>query len=249
MMRQTAAMQINLDLGGPDAADDRWRLANLAGPALSAAFANSPIVAGEEVGIPGGRSQCWQLLDTTRTGFDGTQVGDPAPLAYRDFALAATYLDLGVSQPDGLLEGLDVAYHLSTLFPPVRPRRHLEVRFLDALPTRWMAVPVVVLACLLYDPTAASAALELLGDTRLDAATWRRSCEDGARDRGLRENVLGLFEIARQAIQRFPHGYFPEDAERLLAQYQERYPGSGRCPADEQLDAYRKQPEDLSPWK
>jgi mycothiol S-conjugate amidase len=41
----------------------------------------------------------------------------------------------------------------------------------------------------------------------------------------------------------------PEDAERLLAQYQERYPGSGRCPADEQLDAYRKQPEDLSPWK
>ena len=112
-----------------------------------------------------------------------------------------------------------------------------------------MAVPVVVLACLLYDPTAASAALELLGDTRLDAATWRRSCEDGVRDRGLRENVLGLFEIARQAIQRFPHGYFPEDAERLLAQYQERYPGSDRCPADEQLDAYRKQPEDLSPWK
>jgi len=249
MMRQSLALQVCLDLGHPLVAGRRWRLANLAGPALSAAFANSPVVAGEEVGIPGARSQSWQLLDPTRTGFDGAQVGEPALVAYRDFALAATYIHLGVSAAEGSLEEGDVTYHLSTLFPPVRPRRHLEVRFLDALPTRWMAVPVVVLACLLYDPTAASAALELLGDTRLDAATWRRSCEDGVRDRGLRENVLGLFEIARQAIQRFPHGYFPEDAERLLAQYQERYPGSDRCPADEQLDAYRKQPEDLSPWK
>jgi glutamate--cysteine ligase len=249
MMRQSLALQVCLDLGGAGVAGRRWRLANLAGPALSAAFANSPIVAGEEVGIPGGRSQCWQLLDSTRTGFDGTQVGEPAPPAYRDFALAATYIELGVSQPDGLLEGLDVAYHLSTLFPPVRPRRHLEVRFVDALPTRWMAAPVVVLACLLYDPAATSAALEVLADTRLDAATWRRSSEAGVRDRALRDAATSLFEIARESVDQFPRGYFPDDAEKLLAEYQERYTGSGRCPADDQLDAYRKQPEDLSPWK
>lgn len=249
MMRQSLALQVCLDLGGPRLAGPRWRLANLVGPALSAAFANSPIVAGEEVGIPGGRSQCWQLLDTTRTGFDGTQVGEPAPLAYRDFALAATYLDRGGSQPDGLLEELDVAYHLSTLFPPVRPRRHLEVRFVDALPARWMAVPVVVLACLLYDMTATSAALEVLADTRLDAATWRRSCEAGVRDRTLRADAISLFEIARESVGRFPHGYFRDDAEQLLAEYQERYPDSGRCVADDQLDAHRTQPEDLSPWK
>jgi glutamate--cysteine ligase len=249
MMRQSLALQISLDLGDPLIASQRWLLANLAGPALSAGFANSPIVAGEEVGIPGGRSQCWQLLDPTRTGFDGAQVGEPAPLAYRDFALAATYIDLGVSQPDGQLQGRDVAYHLSTLFPPVRPRRHLEVRFLDAVPTRWMAVPVVVLACLLYDPAATSAALEALGDTRLDAATWRRSCEAGMRDRTLRDDAISLFEIARESVGRFPRGYFPDDAEQLVAEYQERYLGSARCPADEQLDAYRRQPEDLSPWK
>jgi glutamate--cysteine ligase len=249
MMRQSLALQVCLDLGNPRDAGRRWRLANLAGPALSAAFANSPIVAGEEVGIPGGRSQSWQLLDFTRTGFDGAQVGEPPPEAYRDFALAATYIDLGLSQPDGQLDGRDVAYHLSTLFPPVRPRRHLEVRFLDALPTRWMAVPVVVLACLLYDPAATSAALEVLADTRLEAATWRRACEAGVRDRTLRTDAVSLFEIARESVARFPRGYFPGHAEQLVAEYQERYPGSARCPADEQLDAHRKQPEDLSPWK
>jgi glutamate--cysteine ligase len=249
MMRQSLALQVSLDLGDPRVARRRWRLANLAGPALSAAFANSPVVAGEEVGIPGARSQSWQLLDLTRTGFDGAQVGEPAPAAYCDFALAATYIDLGVSSADGPLERDDVAYHLSTLFPPVRPRRHLEVRFVDALPTKWVAVPVVVLAALLYDPAATSAALELLEDTRLNAATWRRSCEDGVNDQGLRESAIELFEMAREAVARFPRGYFPDHTERLLAEYQERYPGSGRCPADEQLDAYRKQPEDLSPWK
>jgi glutamate--cysteine ligase len=249
MMRQSMALQVSLDLGQPSVAGWRWRLANLAGPALSAAFANSPVVAGEVVGIPGARSQAWQLLDPTRTGFDGAQVGEPPPVAYRDFALAATYIDLQASTTDRRLERDDVAYHLSTLFPPVRPRRHLEVRFIDALPTRWVATPVIVLAALLYDQSAGSAALELLEDTRLEAAIWRRSCEAGVQDQGLRESAIGLFEIAREAIARFPHGYFPEHAERLLAEFEERYPGSGRCPADEQLEAYRKRPEDLSPWK
>jgi glutamate--cysteine ligase len=248
MMRQSMALQVSLDLGDRRVAGRRWRLANLAGPALSAAFANSPLVAGEEVGIPGGRSQSWQLLDLTRTGFDGAQLGEPAVSAYRDFALAATYIELDMSA-DGSLEGRDAAYHLSTLFPPVRPCRHLEFRFVDALPTRWMAAPVVVLASLLYDPAATSAALELLEVTALDAAIWRRSCEQGVQDRALRNNAIGLFDIARRAVARFPHGYFPDGAERLLAEYGERYPGSGRCPADEQLDGYRRQPEELSPWK
>jgi glutamate--cysteine ligase len=112
-----------------------------------------------------------------------------------------------------------------------------------------MAVPVVVLACLLYDPVATSAALEVLAETRLDAATWRCSCEAGMRDRTLRDDAVSLFEIARESVARFPRGYFPNDAEQLVAEYRERYPGSGRCPADEQLEAYHKQPEDLRPWK
>ena len=241
MMRQSLALQVSLDLGDSAVATGRWRLANLLGPVLAAAFANSPIVAGEEVGIPGARSQSWQLLDPTRTGFDGAQVADPPAPAYAAFALGAAYIDLGGAA--------DVRHHLSTLFPPVRPRRHIEVRFIDAQPSRWTPVPIVLLACLLYDRAATSEGLDLLAATRLDAATWRRSCEVGMADAGLREQAAGLFEIGRRALRRFTSGYFPTGAEGLLADYQDRYVSAGRCPADEQLDGFRQNPEDLSPWK
>ncbi len=42
MMRNTAAIQVNLDLGRPADVDDRWRLAHDLGPVLAASFANSP---------------------------------------------------------------------------------------------------------------------------------------------------------------------------------------------------------------
>ena len=46
----------------------------------------------------------------------------------------------------------DLDYHVSTLFPPVRPHGHLEVRYVDAQPGRRWALPVAVLAALLSDP-------------------------------------------------------------------------------------------------
>ncbi len=49
----------------------------------------------------------------------------------------------------------DLDYHLTTLFPPVRPRRWLEIRYLDSVPDAvWPAV-VFTLATLLDDPVAA----------------------------------------------------------------------------------------------
>ena len=46
----------------------------------------------------------------------------------------------------------DLDYHVSTLFPPVRPHGHLEVRYVDAQPGRQWALPVAVLGALLSDP-------------------------------------------------------------------------------------------------
>lgn len=41
-------------------------------------------------------------------------------------------------QPGAGLPTLDdLAYHVTTLFPPVRPRGFLEVSYLDAQPQRW----------------------------------------------------------------------------------------------------------------
>ena len=40
----------------------------------------------------------------------------------------------------------DLAEHLTTLFPPVRPRGWFEVRYLDSQPIAWWPVPIVVLS-------------------------------------------------------------------------------------------------------
>jgi glutamate--cysteine ligase len=64
----------------------------------------------------------------------------------------------------------DLAYHLTTLFPPVRPRGWLELRMIDALPDPWWRVPVAV-AAVLVDDDEAVAACEATADRWCEAAT------------------------------------------------------------------------------
>src|SRR5450755_1761418 len=53
----------------------------------------------------------------------------------------------------------DLTYHLSTLFPPVRPQGHLELRVIDAQPGEGWIVPAAVVSALLDDPVAADTAM------------------------------------------------------------------------------------------
>ena len=53
----------------------------------------------------------------------------------------------------------DLSYHLSTLFPPVRPRGHLEYRVIDAQAGDGWIVPAAVVTALLDDETASQAAM------------------------------------------------------------------------------------------
>ena len=53
----------------------------------------------------------------------------------------------------------DLDYHLSTLFPPVRPHGHLELRMIDAQPGDGWVVPAAVASALAGDERAADAAL------------------------------------------------------------------------------------------
>jgi glutamate--cysteine ligase len=270
MMRQTAALQVCLDLGGPAFAFDRWLLANLAGPTLSAAFANSPVLENEATGTPGTRSLIWQRVDSTRTGFDGAQVGGSASAAverYLQFALDATFIPLSDEQPshqpavqrlalvemltveDGRMNAANLEHHLSTLFPPVRPRHHLEVRYIDALPRRWLPVAVALLAALLYEPRATREALDVLESSDVNSAAWERSGSAAMLDTELRSTALALFDVALRAITRFPEGYVSRDVVARMAEYRERFPQAGRTPADDQLEGFFRDPEVLATWR
>src|SRR5450755_2923812 len=54
----------------------------------------------------------------------------------------------------------DLDTHLTTLFPPVRLRGYLELRYLDMTPPRWWPAIAAVATTLMDDPVAADAATE-----------------------------------------------------------------------------------------
>ena len=132
MMRRTASTQVCLDWWPGRAGLEQWRVLLLAGPFLAARFARST--------GPGSRLDTWLAVDPDRTGFDDRLLHGECPVAaYADFARRA----VAFTGP---------AEHLSTLFPPVRPRgRYLEVRFLDVQPTDRVPEVVATLTELLYD--------------------------------------------------------------------------------------------------
>jgi glutamate--cysteine ligase len=127
----------------------------------------------------------------------------------------------------------DFEYHLTTLFPPVRPRGWLELRMIDALPEPWWRVAVSVTTALLNDADAGAAALEAVsvppGGTGV-ADHWRSAARHGLADPALRAAAQRVFPAALGALGRL-------GADRATAAaaeaFYERFVARGRCPADD----------------
>lgn len=177
MMRLTASLQICVDLLPGRPGIEQWLVANLAGPALTATFANSPHLDGRPSGRPGNRTAIWLGVDLTRTGYDGRHLDAADPVgAYLAFAAAAERLPI--------TEAADPDYHLGTLFPPVRPRGgYLELRYLDAQPLHRIPDVIAAVHTLLCDPDVRRAALDLLlprlGD---ESRLWAEAAEGRSAD-------------------------------------------------------------------
>jgi glutamate--cysteine ligase len=188
MMRLTASLQITIDLLPGRAGTEQWLVANLAGPPLAAAFANSATAAGRPAGVQGARTRIWQSVDLRRTGYDGRHLDLLDPIgAYTAFAAAAPRLPIA--------EAERTCYHLSTLFPPVRPRGgYLEVRYLDAQPLDRIGEAVATVAALLYDTRARHDALDLLLPRACDQ---QRAWSEAAT--GLSPESGSILSIARGA--------------------------------------------------
>ena len=97
----------------------------------------------------------------------------------------------------------DLTYHLSTLFPPVRPRGHLEYRVIDAQPGDGWIVPTAVVTALLDDPAASQAAMAA---TALLCGTpdelWLRAARCGLGDPQLAAAARKCFAAADAALGR-----------------------------------------------
>jgi glutamate--cysteine ligase len=166
MMCNSASMQINIDFDGDTR--DAWRAANLAAATLGAQFSEP---------CPS-RLDLWMRIDRTRAA---PVTGDDPGDAWGAYALAARLMFIRQSADDCLpvLDGTtfagwiehghplgwpteaDLTEHLTTLFPPVRPRGWLELRTIDALDDDQWPIAAERAVAMVLDGPERRAALEL----------------------------------------------------------------------------------------
>ncbi|MGH3677031.1 MAG: ergothioneine biosynthesis glutamate--cysteine ligase EgtA, partial [Mycobacterium sp.] len=206
MMTSTASVQVNLEAGPQADWAARVRLAHALGPTMVAIAADSPLLGAKFTGWRSSRQWVWSQLDSARCGpILGVNGEDPAsdwaryamrapvmlvhPTPEMDAVPMTSWVPFADWADGRVLLGdrrptqADLDYHLTTLFPPVRPRRFLEIRYLDSMPEAvWPAV-VFTLATLLDDPAAADIAAEA---TEPVATAWDRAAQIGLGDRRLR---------------------------------------------------------------
>jgi glutamate--cysteine ligase len=135
----------------------------------------------------------------------------------------------------------DLEYHLSTLFPPVRPRGHFELRMIDAQPGDGWIVPLAVSSALLSDAQASDAALaavEPLWDGRSpgDEGPWVRAARLGPADPAISRASGACFAAAREALDRMAA---PAAITGAVDSFIDQYVTKDRCPADDLLEGTR----------
>jgi len=275
--------------GGPGSVGWRWRLLHALGPVFVAAFANSPLREGRPTGWKSTRQAIWARLDPCRTRPPGNAVpeaghGRARPLdadpraAWIDYALSAEVMCVrrpggqpwtapaGLTFRDWLRGGgerrptaEDLSYHLSTLFPPVRPRGHLEYRVIDAQAGDGWIVPAAVVAALLDDEDASQQAMDAAeglwhqagtacggdfgdeagagGGTGWDCGSpWEWAARHGPTDPLIGDVSVKCFEAADAALDRLAT---PAAVRGAVADFADRYVSRYRCPADDRLDEAR----------
>jgi glutamate--cysteine ligase len=218
MMCSTAAVQVNLQAGPASGWPARVGLAHQLGPTLVAIAACSPWLAGQDSGWKSARQRVWDDLDSRRCG---PLLGRDEPAAeWARYAMRAPVMfvrrnggddALGVRQfvpfedwvsGRTLLDGrhpvvADLETHLTTLFPPVRLRGFLELRYLDASPPRWWPAIAAVATTLMDDPVATDAAAEA---TERSARRWTQAAREGLNDPVLAESARRCLAIAAERV-------------------------------------------------
>jgi glutamate--cysteine ligase len=208
MMCCTAGLQVCLDAGEADAVADRWAAVCALGPVLVAAFANSPTLSGDRTGWASARMRAVLGTDPARS-LPSAIVADPAAdwarrvldtpvLCVRgegsrwhtpDSLTFADWVAGGLPRPP-TTDDLD--YHLSTIFPPVRPHGYLEVRYLDAQPGGGWTTPTALLASLMSDRRTVDAVLDLCLPV---SDRWLPAARDGLADQVIARAAAAVLEL------------------------------------------------------
>jgi glutamate--cysteine ligase len=235
MMRQTASIQLCVDPG--DNPLERWALLNQLAPYVTAIFANSRVYNDRLTDHQSYRSHFWRTLDMSRTGSFLSQ--SEAVDSYFNFALRAgaimrfdeTRSSFGDWARDGSPTIDDWDFHLSTLFPEVRPRGYFELRSADAIDAAFLAAPICFVAGLSYDDESAHNAREVLSVVApppLDIAG-----REGLHNRDIQSVAAQLTDIALSGCESLGESYISRSDIEVASDFFERYTRRGRSPGDD----------------
>jgi glutamate--cysteine ligase len=226
MMRQTAALQINVERGEEPLR--RWLLLNAMAPAVVALFANSASYGGKKVNHASYRAHLWRTLDDTRTGLAYDE-SDPVG-HYLDFALEALAMKSGDGTDPYLtfrewMRASDLAlddwyFHLSTLFPEVRPKEYFELRSADTIEMDSLAAPVLFVTALVYDRESSQRAFEVVGTPSSDLL--QLAGIKGVADPALRRMARALANIALDGAESLGESYLSTRDIEAASKYFDR---------------------------
>jgi glutamate--cysteine ligase len=250
MMNSTAAMQVNLQAGPERGWPERVARAHRLGPTLVAIAASSPWLRGRDTGWRSARQRTWGRLDERACGpVPGCVAPDAAcdagldpASAWARYALRAPVAFVRTGRGDmaavracvpferwasgdvrlggRVPTAADLDTHLTTLFPPVRLRGYLELRYLDMTAPRWWPAIAAVVTTLMDDPVAADLATEA---TERAARLWTKAARQGLGDTVLADSARRCLAIAAGRVPA-PLGPAVADLAELVE--------SGRCPGD-----------------
>ncbi len=227
MMLRTCTVQANFDYASEAQCGRRFRLANAVAPVLTALFSNSPYLEGKAAEVASLRSQVWLDVDPDRCGIPRFVFEEAFSYQrYVDWALDVPmffikrdgvyhphhetfrrYLAQGFTDPDGTHHRAthrDWFLHLSTVFPEVRLKPHIEIRSADAVGSRHVCGLPALVKGLLYDDAATAEAWDRFSGfsygERLEM--WSQAIDLGLRSPRLRELARALLDVARASLDR-----------------------------------------------
>lgn len=215
MMCNTAGLQVCLDFGEQKHLQDRWAAVHQLGPVMIALFANSPSIGGMHQNWASARMRALYGCDPVRTR-PSAVCADPAQAYARRVvdtpvivvrgpgpnwipARRFTFAEWVDGAHDRVPTSDDLDYHMSLMFPPVRPRGYIEIRYLDTpAPGGWIA-PSALLVALFSDPSVVDG---VLAATERAAGRWLVAARRGLADERIARAAKDVVALGIEALPR-----------------------------------------------
>lgn len=210
MMCSTAGVQVCVDMGEADRLVTRWAAVHALGPVMCALFGNSApgsgwvsarqraVFGSDPVRMRPAAVTADPAADWARRVLDAPVIcvrglGDcwtpPRPMSFTQWLEGALPIRPTVD---------DLEYHLSTMFPPVRPQGYIELRYVDAQPGQEWLVPVIVLTALLSGDTYTDRLFEA---TRPAAGRWIPAARHGLADPSVARAAAAVVALCIEAVR------------------------------------------------